>query len=100
MLGPVHPRPHSFIEPATGHIITCNLKTSLRKSLDLEIFLSHSFGFNLSSFKWKLYFGIMASNQITYMSKYMLLIILFSAVPADITSDLFRNQLHFGYGIN
>ena len=42
----------------------------------------------------------MASNQITYMSKYMLLLILFSTVPADINSDLYRNQLHFGYGIN
>ena len=42
----------------------------------------------------------MVSNQITYLSKYFILLGLFILVPADITSDLYRNQLHFGYGIN
>ena len=38
--------------------------------------------------------------MITYSSKYFILFALFILVPADITSDLYRNQLHFGYGIN
>ena len=38
--------------------------------------------------------------MITYSSKYLILFALFILVPADITSDLYRNQLHFGYGIN
>ena len=42
----------------------------------------------------------MATNQIQYISKLLLLLILFSLTSADMTSDLFRNQLHFGYGIN
>ena len=42
----------------------------------------------------------MASNMVTYSSKYFILSALFLLVPADITSDLYRNQLHFGYGIN
>ena len=42
----------------------------------------------------------MASNMVTYSSKYFILFALFLLVPADITSDLYRNQLHFGYGIN
>ena len=42
----------------------------------------------------------MASNQITFTSEYLILLILFSVVSTDITSDLYRNQLHFGYGIN
>ena len=42
----------------------------------------------------------MATNQITFSSKYVLLFLIFSSALADITSDLYRNQLHFGYGIN
>ena len=42
----------------------------------------------------------MASNMVTYSSKYFILFALFLLVPSDITSDLYRNQLHFGYGIN
>ena len=42
----------------------------------------------------------MASNMITYSSMYFILFALFILVLADITSDLYRNQLHFGYGIN
>ena len=38
--------------------------------------------------------------MITYSSKYLILFALITLVPADITSDLYRNQLHFGYGIN
>ena len=38
--------------------------------------------------------------MITYSSKYFILFALFLLVPADISSDLYRNQLHFGYGIN
>ena len=38
--------------------------------------------------------------MITYSSKSLILLALFILVPADITSDLYRNQLHFGYGIN
>ena len=56
---------------------------------------THTLGLKLA----QLHLG-MASNQITFMSKYIMLLILFSTVPADITSDLYRNQLHFGYGIN
>ena len=42
----------------------------------------------------------MATNQIKFISKYILYFILFCVVTGDITSDLYRNQLHFGYGIN
>ena len=42
----------------------------------------------------------MATNQIKFISKYIILFILFCVVTGDINSDLYRNQLHFGYGIN
>ena len=42
----------------------------------------------------------MATNQIQYISKFVFFFTLFCVSPADITSDLYRNQLHFGYGIN
>ena len=42
----------------------------------------------------------MASNEIRFISKYILLLILFCVVTGDINFDLYRNQLHFGYGLN
>ena len=42
----------------------------------------------------------MATNQIRFYSKCLISFIFLSAIPADITSDLYRSQLHFGYGLN
>ena len=43
----------------------------------------------------------MASSRIVYARKYLIfLMFLAHRAPAGIQPDLFRNQLHFGYGIN
>ena len=80
--------PHSFTEPHKRHN---------------SALLNFEFTLDLNFFKWRSFLAatVKMTSRIIYSSKYLLLLTLLAhRVPAGMQPDLFKNQLHFGYGIN